>query len=148
MCSLFEDRGEYADSKLHLISKKFIQEVKGAERVTRKKKKKKKRKTWRKRHWTLHCKKCIDLVMPPCFFLFYLQDFCQICLLFFTSDDCQFSHHHLSAGQDQDPSHWSSLANSSFFSITGVTENCHIHAWASLMISYFPRMKTNSVSTS
>lgn len=42
MCSLFEDRGEYVDSKLHLISKKFIQEVKGAERVTRKKKKKKK----------------------------------------------------------------------------------------------------------
>lgn len=41
MCSLFEDRGEYVDSKLHLISKKFIQEVKGAERVTRKKKKKK-----------------------------------------------------------------------------------------------------------
>lgn len=40
MCSLFEDRGEYVDSKLHLISKKFIQEVKGAERVTRKKKKK------------------------------------------------------------------------------------------------------------
>jgi len=42
MCSLFEDRGEYVDSKLHLISKKFIQGVKGAERVTRKKKNKNK----------------------------------------------------------------------------------------------------------
>lgn len=42
MCSLFEDRGEYVDSKLHLIPKKFIQEVKGAERVNKKEKKKKK----------------------------------------------------------------------------------------------------------
>ena len=45
MCSLFEDRGEYVDSKLHLSSKKFIQEVKVAERFNKKgKKKEKKRK--------------------------------------------------------------------------------------------------------
>ena len=40
MCSLFEDRGEYVDSKLHLSSKKFIQEVKVAERFNKKGKKK------------------------------------------------------------------------------------------------------------
>ena len=44
MCSLFEDRGEYVDSKLHLSSKKFIQEVKVAERVTGKEKKRKEKK--------------------------------------------------------------------------------------------------------
>ena len=51
---MFEDRGEYVDSKLHLSSKKFIQEVKVAERFNKKgKKKRKKRKekiNFKKRH--------------------------------------------------------------------------------------------------
>lgn len=56
-CILFEDRGKYVDSKSYLlISKKFVHEVKVAERLTMKKKI-----NPRKRHWISFCKGCIYL---------------------------------------------------------------------------------------
>lgn len=148
MCSLFEDRGEYVDSKLHLISKKFIQEVKGAERVTRKKKKKKKENlkektlnfTLQEVHWFGQCRLCFFILSTG-----LLPDLSTLLHFWWLSV------------QPPSPLSWTGsrpfslvphlpivafLYNRSYWKL------CHIHAWASLMISYFPRMKTNSVSTS
>lgn len=77
MCSLFEDRGEYVDSKLHLISKKFIQEVKGAERVTRKKKKKKKGKLEGKDTELYFARSALIWAMPPLFFYSIYRTFAR-----------------------------------------------------------------------
>lgn len=91
MCSLFEDRGEYVDSKLHLSSKKFIQEVKVAERVTgkEKKKKKEKKKTSRKDTELHFARSTLIWTMPPLSFCSIYRTFARsvysLLLLIFSS---------------------------------------------------------------
>lgn len=140
MCSLFEDRGEYVDCKLHLISKKFIQEVKGAGESN--KKEKKKGKLEGKDTELYIARSALIWAMPPLFFFILSTGLLP--------DLSTLLHFWWLSVQPPSPLSWQikTLLTGPLlivaFSITGVTENCHIHAWASLMISYFPRMKTNS----